>query len=128
MGRPVVATSLGAEGLAASAGEELLVADEASACAGAIARLLGDPALAARVGAAGRALVEARFDWNRIADDHERIYETALAGPDAPLALPHDRSLPLARVARLLPMPANAALGATLLAQRGLRWYLRARR
>jgi glycosyltransferase involved in cell wall biosynthesis len=53
-GRPVVSTTLGAEGLELSAGRgELVIADEPEAFAQAVADLLSDDALAARVGAAG---------------------------------------------------------------------------
>ena len=128
MGRPVVTTSLGAEGLGAVSGQHLIIADDAPAFAAAVTQLLADPALAARIGAAGRGLVEARFDWSRIATDHERIYDDVLARPEAASALPADRSAWLAACARRLPMPWNGLLGTTVLAQRGLRWYLRAHR
>jgi glycosyltransferase involved in cell wall biosynthesis len=53
-GRPVVSTSLGAEGLDLSADRgELLIADDGPAFARAIVGLLRDDALATRVGAAG---------------------------------------------------------------------------
>src|SRR5207249_5286525 len=53
MGRPVVTTSLGAEGLGAVSGRHLLVADDGPAFAGAIETVLTDPALATRLGANG---------------------------------------------------------------------------
>ncbi len=53
-GRPVVSTTLGAEGLEMSAEHgELVIADEPGAFAQAVAGLLRDDALAARIGAAG---------------------------------------------------------------------------
>jgi glycosyltransferase involved in cell wall biosynthesis len=61
--RPVVSTSLGAEGLGAKPGEHLLIADTASAFAEAVLRILNDPALALRLGEAGRALYLERFTW-----------------------------------------------------------------
>jgi glycosyltransferase involved in cell wall biosynthesis len=124
-GRPVVTTTIGAEGLGAVDGTHLLLAEDARAFAAAIERLLDDPALAARIGAAGRALVQERFDYDRIADDHARIYDEVLAHPGTPPRLPSDRSAPLAALARRLPMPLNGLLGAGLLVERGLRWYLR---
>jgi glycosyltransferase involved in cell wall biosynthesis len=124
-GRPLVATTIGAEGLGAVDGTHLLLADDARAYARAIERLLDDPALAGRVGAAGRALIQERFDYDRIADDHARIYEEVVAHPGTPPRLPSDRSAPLAALARRLPMPLNGLLGAGLLVERGLRWYLR---
>jgi glycosyltransferase involved in cell wall biosynthesis len=61
--RPVVSTSIGAEGLNAQAGEHLLIADNASDFAAAIARLLQDPELRRKLGEAGRALYLDRFTW-----------------------------------------------------------------
>jgi len=63
-GRPVVATSVGGIAELVTHGETgLLVApDDAAALADALARLAADPALCVRLGAAGRARVEAVFD------------------------------------------------------------------
>jgi glycosyltransferase involved in cell wall biosynthesis len=61
--RPVVSTAIGAEGLGARTGEHLLIADNASDFAAAIARLLEDPALRRSLGEAGRALYLDRFTW-----------------------------------------------------------------
>lgn len=61
--RPVVSTTIGAEGLDAHDGEHFLIADTASDFAAAIARLLDDDALRRRLGEAGRALYLDRFTW-----------------------------------------------------------------
>ncbi|HYA18859.1 MAG TPA: glycosyltransferase family 4 protein [Bryobacteraceae bacterium] len=61
--RPVVATPLAAEGLEARDGENLLLARTAGEIAGAIGRLLADPALRDRLGAAGRAAFEHSYSW-----------------------------------------------------------------
>jgi glycosyltransferase involved in cell wall biosynthesis len=66
LGTPVVATSKGAEGLEVIDGEHLLLADTPQAFADATLRLLGDPALRARLVASARRLVEARYDWTQI--------------------------------------------------------------
>jgi glycosyltransferase involved in cell wall biosynthesis len=81
MGRPVVTTSLGAEGLGAVSGRDLLVADGADGFAGAVRRVLDDPGLGARLGAAGRTLVAARFDWDAIAAAHEDVYDAVVRAP-----------------------------------------------
>ncbi len=65
MGKAVVTTSLGCEGLDVVSGEHLLVEDDPGAFATAVARLLRDDALRARLGAAGRALVERAYSWQR---------------------------------------------------------------
>jgi polysaccharide biosynthesis protein PslH len=65
MGLPVVATSLGCEGLAFVPGGHLLVADTPEDLAEAIVRCLRDPQLRARLAAAGRALAVAEYSWDR---------------------------------------------------------------
>jgi glycosyltransferase involved in cell wall biosynthesis len=61
--RPVVSTSLGAEGLAAKHEQHLLIADGPAAFAEATLRLLDDPDLCRRLGEAGRELFLDRFTW-----------------------------------------------------------------
>ena len=80
-GRAVVSTSLGCEGLAVTPGQDILVADEPAAFADAVLRCLRDPALRARLGAAGRALVERRYRWEAIGADLAAFYEELLARP-----------------------------------------------
>ena len=62
-GVPVVSTTIGAEGLPAHDGEHLLLADGATAFAGAVSRLLACKESRARVGSAGRLLMEREFTW-----------------------------------------------------------------
>ncbi len=124
MARPVVTTSVGAEGLAAVRGSHLLVADAAADFAAAVRQVLDDPHLAARLGAAGRALVEARFDWDAIAAAHEEIYAEVLRDPGpVPLVLRERAPVLRATVGRLGWAPA-VATGTVLVALSGLRWHL----
>jgi glycosyltransferase involved in cell wall biosynthesis len=128
MGRPVVTTSLGAEGLGATADEHLLIADDAAGCATAIRRLLDDPALAARIGTAGRALVATRFDWDLVAAAHDEIYESVRRDPGPPPLAVAERAAFLRRtVGRLGWAPAIAA-GVAVVTARGLYRYLDADR
>ena len=60
-GVPVVATTIGAEGIAAEHGAHLVIADAPEGFAAACCRVLSDPALAARLAAAARQLVEAAY-------------------------------------------------------------------
>ncbi len=62
-GVPVVSTSIGAEGLPARGGEHLLLADDARSFEQAVSSLLSNPALAGRIGLAGRYLFECEFTW-----------------------------------------------------------------
>ena len=69
----------------------LVPPDDPGALAGAIARLLDDPELRARLGAAGRERVVSRFTWQVTAAGTAACYEAVLAGkplPGAPLAVP----------------------------------------
>jgi GT2 family glycosyltransferase/glycosyltransferase involved in cell wall biosynthesis len=77
-GCPVVSTTIGAEGLGARNGEEVVLADDAAAMADAIVRLLRDPESAATLARRARTFVEARFDWDSIAARLVTTYETAL--------------------------------------------------
>lgn len=79
MGRPVVSTALGIEGLDVTDEEHFLRADDAPAFANAILRLLDDAALGARLAAAARRLVEDRFSWSRVARQFEQICQRAMA-------------------------------------------------
>jgi glycosyltransferase involved in cell wall biosynthesis len=79
MGRPVVATSLGVEGVEAEPGRDLLVADEPAAFADAVVRLITDANLAARVGAAARNLVEERYTWDACARRYDELYQQLTA-------------------------------------------------
>ena len=64
VGRPVVATSLGCEGMEDLVGRGVVVADTAPGLADAIADLLLDPARAAALGRAGHDAVAAEHTWD----------------------------------------------------------------
>lgn len=65
-GIPVVATTVGAEGLNARQGEQLLMADEAAGFARAISTLLEDAHAADRMRRSARKFVESNYDWDII--------------------------------------------------------------
>jgi GT2 family glycosyltransferase/glycosyltransferase involved in cell wall biosynthesis len=67
-GVPVVTTSVGNEGIDLRDGVEAMIADDAAGLAERIVALLGDPRLADRLAAAGRAAIEERFSWQRARD------------------------------------------------------------
>lgn len=66
-GRPVVGTTIGLGGLEYVAGTHALVAEDPAGLAAATIRLLRDDTLARSLAGAGRALVEERYRWDRIA-------------------------------------------------------------
>jgi glycosyltransferase involved in cell wall biosynthesis len=65
-GRPVVTTPLVNQGLGATAGQDLLTADDPQGLAEQILSLLQNPELARRIGGAGRRFVEAHFSWDAV--------------------------------------------------------------
>jgi glycosyltransferase involved in cell wall biosynthesis len=78
-GRPVVSTSLGAEGIEARDGEHLLLADDARSFADAAVRVAGDRTLAERLAASGRRLVEERYGWPAAVARLERVHSELVA-------------------------------------------------
>ncbi|MEI7770851.1 MAG: glycosyltransferase family 4 protein [Chloroflexales bacterium] len=73
---PVVCTPMGAEGVEGLRdGEHLLIGASPGGFAAAALRLLGDPALGRRLGAAGRAHMVARYDWRAITPRLEAAYQ-----------------------------------------------------
>lgn len=78
LGRPVVSTTIGVEGLDVTPGEHYLAGDTAEAFAAAILRLLDEPAEARRLATAARARVEERFSWAHVARQFEAICQRAL--------------------------------------------------
>jgi len=67
MGKAVVSTTVGAEGLPVTDGEHVLLADTAPAFAGAIVSLVRDGQQRRALEDAGRALVVQRYDWSAVA-------------------------------------------------------------
>jgi polysaccharide biosynthesis protein PslH len=78
VGRPVVSTSLGAQGLSLRHDESIVLADEAEAFADGVVRLLQSPALARRIAASARTHVTVHFDWNRIGEHLCSLLQTRL--------------------------------------------------
>lgn len=66
MGKAVVSTSIGCEGLAAADGENILVRDDPRAFAEAVRAILNDEALRNRLGRAGRLTAEQVYSWETI--------------------------------------------------------------
>lgn len=79
MGRPVISTTLGIEGLDVVDGEHFLRADSAEAFSRGILSLLDDAVFRARIAGAARRLIEERFSWANVAAQFEAICVAALA-------------------------------------------------
>lgn len=78
-GTPVVTTTYGNEGVAAHPGRDLLVADDPAGFAAAVVAVLEDPALAARLGEAGRAHVAGQFSRATVLEKMESAWRDVVA-------------------------------------------------
>jgi glycosyltransferase involved in cell wall biosynthesis len=75
MGKPVVTTSIGAEGIGAVDGRDLLVRDDPRQFAEAVSDCLKDPELAGRLGANALQLIRENFSWEKSAGQLNRAYQ-----------------------------------------------------
>jgi glycosyltransferase involved in cell wall biosynthesis len=78
MGRPVVSTTIGMEGLDVTDGENFLRADDAVEFARCVLMLLQDSSMCTRIAGAARGLMEDRFSWHRVARQFETICNGAI--------------------------------------------------
>jgi glycosyltransferase involved in cell wall biosynthesis len=80
MGKAIVSTTLGAEGIEAVPERDILIEDGPEAFAGAVNRLLTDPGLAACVGQSARQQAVKQYAWSKAAGELERFYLRTLEG------------------------------------------------
>ena len=66
MGKAVVSTSIGCEGLAAEDGRNILIRDDPEGFAAAVTAVLEDAELRERLGGEGRSTVEETYSWDVI--------------------------------------------------------------
>lgn len=78
LGRPVVSTSIGCEGLEMNDGEHLMIADEPEEFAQKIYRLLTERPLWENIRARARDLVVERYDWDLLAAHLTQIYNSMI--------------------------------------------------
>ena len=71
MGKAVVATTVGAEGLPLVSGKHFLQADDPTDFTRAVVALLRDPVRRRALGTAGRRLVEERYTWAQVTREFE---------------------------------------------------------
>ena len=81
MGVPVVTTPVGAMGLEADIGKELLVADTPTAFAENVVHLLNDEHLRERLARTARTRVETNYSWEAIGDRLKKVYAQAVHVP-----------------------------------------------
>ena len=78
MGKAIVSTSLGAEGIEAVPGRDILIEDKPAAFADAVSCLLAEPGLAARIGQSARQLATDRYSWSEAGRGLENFYRQIL--------------------------------------------------
>jgi glycosyltransferase involved in cell wall biosynthesis len=78
MEKPVVSTSMGAEGLPVRHGRELLLADTAEAFAASVVRVLTEPALARQLADTGARLVRGQFGWSGVTEVFAELCHLAI--------------------------------------------------
>jgi glycosyltransferase involved in cell wall biosynthesis len=74
-GRPIVTTTIGAEGLPLVPGKHVLFADTSIDLAAAVQRLIEDDLLAKSLVIQGRKLVESEFNWDILAKRQSEVFE-----------------------------------------------------
>jgi glycosyltransferase involved in cell wall biosynthesis len=78
MGKAVVSTTLGAEGIEVVPNRDLLIQDDPESFASAVNRLLADPDLGTRIGQSARRVAVERYSWSGAAHALESFYHRVL--------------------------------------------------
>jgi len=78
MERPVISTTVGAEGLKITPGGDILIADNAQQFVSHIQLLLRSPETAELIGQRGRLLVTQKYDWQVCLGRLDRLYDAVL--------------------------------------------------
>jgi polysaccharide biosynthesis protein PslH len=97
MGIPVVSTSLGAEGIAITPGQDILIADDPAEFAAQVVALMNDEPLRKSMSRRGRELMESHYEWQVIVPALEEVYQHTMraslsggaAGPAVDVPHPH---------------------------------------
>jgi polysaccharide biosynthesis protein PslH len=83
MGKAVVSTTIGAEGLPVTSGRNIVIADEPARFAQAVVHMIRDVDARRRIEAEARSIVVDRYDWSAVAQDFEEALGRVVA--NAPL-------------------------------------------
>ncbi|HEV2750290.1 MAG TPA: glycosyltransferase [Gemmatimonadales bacterium] len=84
MGKAVVSTSVGCEGLAAEDGRNILIRDDPDSFAQAVCAVLRDGGLRRRLGTEGRQTAERCYSWEGIGGPMLKLYHSVQASPTGP--------------------------------------------
>jgi glycosyltransferase involved in cell wall biosynthesis len=74
MARPIVSTAMGAEGIAARPGVDMLMSRTPAEFAASVLQLLRDSDMSARLGSSARELVTTRYSWDKLLPELDSIY------------------------------------------------------
>ena len=74
MEKPVISTSIGAEGLDVINGKHLIIEDDVSKFPDRIAELLNDPEYAKNIAKNGRKLVGEKYSWDQYGEKLNQLY------------------------------------------------------
>ncbi len=83
MGKAIVSSSVGAEGIKVESGKDLIIAEAPQEFADQILRLLQDPARLRQLGENARQVVERYYDWRVIYKKMDALYEKVAIGKRA---------------------------------------------
>jgi len=75
--KPVISTSIGAEGLDVSPGGNIIIANEKHDFATQTIRVLEDKKLRSQIAEAGKKLVESKYDWKIVASKLDRLWRSS---------------------------------------------------
>jgi glycosyltransferase involved in cell wall biosynthesis len=84
MGKAIVSTSVGAEGLPVRAGDNILLADTPDDFARSVVSLLLNANERKRLGTAARALVREKYSWLKVAESFARTLQDVIDRPTYP--------------------------------------------
>jgi len=87
MGKAVVSTTVGAEGLPVTSGRDVVIADEPAHFARAVVHMIRDDEARRRIETEARRLVMERYDWSAVAQDFEHAL-TRVGATDGQQPLP----------------------------------------
>lgn len=80
MGKAVVSTTVGAEGLPVQTGKNILLADTPKDFAASVVSLLRDSDQRQRLGTAARRLVQENYSWRKVAETFSHVLQDVLSG------------------------------------------------
>lgn len=91
MGKAVVSTSIGAEGIAYTQGENIQIADNPDTFAASVIALMADQKSCEALGAQARKFVGIHYEWNSLAAKLDKIYRTVIYDKKGPCASRQER-------------------------------------